>query len=569
MKTKTGTSLLHWLVRQAKRRLPAVVLLTVINAVVALSFIRLALLSQQLIDTAAELMTAAPVDTVWDYFRMPALYLPALELMGIILLQVVLNVIGSNLHVRAAGKLEMGLRQSLFSTLMKKEYSELRGFHSGELLNRLTSDVSIVVSGVIGIVPAAVSMLAKLIGGLAVLTMISPWFTLVLVVLGGVVVAGSRVYGIYVKRFHKRCQETEGETRAFLQESMENFLTVKAFFNEKRMSIRLKQYQKKNYKQKIARNTVNNIGNTGVYLVLTGAYYVALLWGVVCLIAGTLTFGSLAALLQIFEQLKAPLRHASGILPQYYSMMASAERLQELERLADEQYEPLPASADTLFASFSALHMKGVTFHYDDDTPVLSNVTVSLKRGEVVALIGESGIGKSTLMKLLLSIHSPNSGDLSLQCGTVTVPISCAARLFFSYVPQGNTMLAGTVRENVTFFREDITDDAIYTALRLACLDEFVEALPKGLDTLIGEHGLGISEGQAQRFAIARALLMEAPILLLDECTSALDASTEKQVLENIRSMTDKTVLMISHKNTAVQGNDRVLRLEHGLLQEV
>ncbi len=561
-------SALPWLVNKTKRYLPGVFLLAILNGVLAYSYIALALLSEIIIDAATKLIQAGAIRELSEWLALPELYVPALQILGVILLQVVLNVLCANVRVRVNGNIDIRLRQTVFSALMHKEYEQFHHYHSGELMNRLSADITHVSGGVTGLIPAAVSMLTKLIGGLVVLTRISPVFTAVLLGVGLVMVLCSRMYGKHMKRLHKACQETEGKTRSFMQEGLANLLSVKAFSNEPYIEERLLQHQRDNFRMRIKRNTVSNVGNTAIYLLLNGAYYVALVWGAVCLVAGTLTFGTLTALLQIFQQLKLPLRNASSLMPQYYAMLASAERLQELELLTNEESPLDDAEKQRLLKSFSALSVRNLSFAYEGESPVLQNVNVTLKKGEIVALMGESGAGKSTLMKLMLSILRPADGEIFVEQGEGQIPLGASARCLFSYVPQGNAVMAGTLRENVAFFRPDVTDDQINKALKWACLDGFADTLPNGLDTPLGERGFDLSEGQAQRVAIARALVNEAPVLLLDECTSALDEPTESTLLKNIKSMTDKTVLMISHRHTAVDGCDRVWHLRDQQIEE-
>ncbi len=568
MKQTINRAASGWLLHKSRKQLPMILLLSVLNMVAAACSLWLALLTKDLIDAADTMLTQALPTSVWDCISQPLIARPALLVIAIILLQVLLNIISSNIRVRAICRLEMTLKRTVFRALMRADYTAVYRYHTGELMNRLTADVALIASHWVGLLPSAVSMLTRLVGGLIVLTAISPWFTVGVIGVGALVACLSRIYGKYAKRLHKLCQETNGKTRSFLQEVLGNLLSVKAFDSQQRMEEKLDEYQRENYRQRVKRNAVSNFGNTGVYLVLTATYYVALLCGVVMMIAGTLSVGTLAALLQIFEQIQAPLRNASGLLPQYYSTMASAERLSELENIKAESATPLPATTGELFHQFSQLVFHRVAFAYDEHTPVVNGLDFTLKRGEVAALIGESGIGKSTIIKLILSILLPQDGEIVLQCDTKQLPVDAATRVFFSYVPQGNTVLSGTLRENIVFFRSDIADERVNEVLRLACLEEFVESLPEGLDAVIGEHGYGVSEGQAQRIAIARALLNDAPILLLDECTSALDIHTETQLLSNIRELTDKTVLMVSHKTTAMQGCDRVLRLADGKLIE-
>lgn len=569
MHQKPNKTALPWLIGKAKRQLPIVIFLGILNIMTAASSLYLALLSKDLID-AANIFTQLPKQTdVWAYLSRHEIIEPAAKIVGLIVFQVVASVSVSNLRIRAAGHIEMSLKRSIFSSLMKADYAVVQGYHSGELLNRLTSDASLVSKNATSLVPATLSMLTRLIGGLIVLATISPWFVVGVLTLGGIVAIGTRLYGSYLKKIHKICQETDGRTRSFMHEALSNLLTVKAFSSQSHMEERLDTYQKVNFRYRVRRTMIGNFGNTGVYLLLTVAYYVAMLCGVALMIAGQLSVGTLAALLQIFEQMQAPLRSASGILPQYYSMMASVERLRELELLQKEEENPLPESAETLFKKFTMLTLQDLTFAYDEHTPVLKHVDMKLNRGEIVALVGESGIGKSTLIKLILSLLTPADGSIVLDFDDTHLTVDAATRVFFSYVPQGNTVLSGTLRENVAFFRPDISDERILEALRLACLDDFTETLYDGLDTVVGEHGYGVSEGQAQRIAIARALLNDAPILLLDECTSALDVATEQKLITNIRDMTDKTVLMVSHKSGSVAGCDRVWNLQDGKMTDI
>ena len=555
---RSKSSAMPWLVHRIKRYVPGVFLLAVLNAIQAYTYIELALLSETIIDAATAIINNKTVTGVSELLSLPELYIPALQIAGVIALQVILSVVCANIRVRVNGRIDIRLRQSAFNALMGKEYEQFHHYHSGELMNRLTADVTSVSSGVTNIIPSAVSMLTKLIGGLVVLTRISPVFTMVLVGFGLILMLCSRVYGKYSKRMYKACQETEGKTRSFMQESLGNLLSIKAFSNEPYIEERLMHHQLNNFRMRIKRNAVSNIGNVTVYLLLNAAYYLALVWGAVCLVAGTLTFGTLTALLQIFQQLKLPLRNASSVIPQYYAMIASAERLQELELLRDEEKAIEEEQKQRLLSTFRAINVQDLSFAYEGETPVLENTNVTLNKGEIVVLMGESGMGKSTLMKLILSILRPLSGSMQVAFENETLPLNASVRCLFSYVPQGNAVVAGTLRENVAFFRSDVTDDRVLQALKLACLDGFVDTLPDGLDTSLGERGFDLSEGQAQRVAIARALVNEAPILLLDECTSALDEVTESLLLQNIKAMTDKTVLMISHRKAAINGSDRI-----------
>ncbi len=556
-----------WLFKNTRNRLPAVLLLSVLNALMAGAYLWLALLSKDLLEAAQTVLSQDTLHSVWDCLRLPALYIPTLTVVAVVLATVVLHIVTSHFKVYTTGKVEMQLRERVFGSLLHADYTAIHTYHSGELITRLTSDITVVAQNVVGLLPAATSLLAKLIGGVAVLAVLAPDLTLVIMAVGAVAVIGSRIYGARLKALHKQCQQAYGKTRSFIQEIFSRLLSVKVFGNEAAVGQQMNEYQDDYFRWKLRRNRTQLVGSTGLYLLLTAAYYIILLWCVFCLALGAMTVGTLTALLQIFEQLQAPMRSASGLLPQYYAMLASAERLQQIDEILPESSAELPAPRAAVAQGFRRLCLSDVSFAYDEDIPILRGVNLAIALGECVALVGASGIGKSTLMKLVLAIHPCNHGNIVFD-GDIPVQAGAATRCLTAYVPQGNALIGGTLRENVAFFRT-VTDDQVRKAMSLACLDEFVESLPNGLDTPIGENGIGVSEGQAQRIAIARALLQDAPLLLLDECTSALDAVTEERVVRNLRGLQNKAILLISHKDTTVAGSDRVWRLEEGELVEI
>lgn len=564
---KYNKTVKRWLFARTRRQLPSIFLLSLFSAASSLAYLWLALLSKDLLEAAQGVLQSDRPETVWNALRQPSLYVPALTVVGVVLGQIVLHVLISRFKVYAAGKLEMSLRRQVFFDLLHADYAALHRYHSGELITRLTSDTTLVSQGVAGLIPSAVSLVARLIGGMALLIALAPGLSLVMIGVGVLVIVGSRFYGNRLKRLHKRCQEAYGKTRSFMQESFFQLLSVKAFGVEAPVTQELEACQTEHFRLKLRRNWLQILGSSGIYAVMTAAYYLMLLWCVVGLAVGTVTIGTLAALIQVFEQLQAPLKSASGLLSQYYSVIASAERLKQISEVPSEP-EPLsPDETAALKAGFQKLVLSDVWFAYDDATPVLNGVDVTVRRGECVALVGESGIGKSTLMKLILSIYPCAKGTIRLE-GDISLPVGSAGRCLMAYVPQGNVLISGTLRQNIAFFRT-VSDERLAEVIRVACLDDFVATLPHGLDTVVGENGFGLSEGQAQRVGIARALIGDAPLLLLDECTSALDAQTEEHLLNNLRSLRDKAVLLISHKSTTVSGSDRVYRLSDGVVQTV
>jgi ATP-binding cassette subfamily B protein len=254
-------------------------------------------------------------------------------------------------------------------------------------------------------------------------------------------------------------------------------------------------------------------------------------------------------------------------MPQYIAMLASAERLMELETI---QSQKIPAGEEphVLYSRMDAIGAENLSFSYDRDA-VLRQAEFALPKGAFAAITGPSGIGKSTLLKLLLGIFKPESGGLFLQCGAERIPLDRATRRLFAYVPQGNLLLSGTLLENLTIARPDATKEQIEEAVFVSAMDDFLPQLPNGLHTVIGESAAGLSEGQAQRLAIARAVLGGAPVLLLDECTSALDPETEKKVLSRIRALPGRTCIAVTHRNAAVELCDWQLQVENGGIRAI
>ncbi len=554
MKKKKKDTALKWIYRCSKRYLWAVMLMAMITGVISGSFILLALISSRLLDIASGSMEGS-------------LGVEISIIACLIFLQAVLNIVYRNLQIRTATKIEMSIRQGIFSMLQRKQYRDVCGMHSGEILNRLTSDIDLVVVGVVGLIPQAISLSTKILAGLGVLLSIDATFTFLVLGVGVMVFVCSRLYSRRFKHLHKEVQRTNGIVRSFLQECLENLAVIKSFANGDLVCDKLGQYQRENYRIRVKRTAISNFANTAVYVMFTAGYYAALAWGALQISVGALTFGKLTAFLQIIQQIKAPFRNASGLVPQYYSMLASAERLMELEQWEDEKEAARISDVEAFYEDFQAIVAECVTFSYEQET-ILENASLRIEKGELVALVGESGIGKSTLMKLLLHLIPCDQGRLYLETGKGQVELDAGIRSLFAYVPQGNMMMSGTIRENISFCNPRACEEQIIRAARIACIWDDIASLPSGLDTVLAERGAGLSEGQIQRIAIARAVLSDAPILLLDECTASLDRNTEWKVLQNIKSMNTKTILCISHTPAAVECCDRVVRIVHKQFME-
>lgn len=527
-----------------------IALQTLTSALIALSFVWFALVSRRVVDIATGILAG-------NMWRESGL------LLSILLMQALLNIADHLIQTRTTAKLGMHMQERVFTGLFGKKWRAVNPYSSGDLMNRLTGDITLTTTAASTLLPQVVSMLARLIASMAVLLVMDRLFAVILLAAGLVLLVFTRLCGKKIKKIHKACQESEGDTRFFMQECIENWPVVQSFGVLSWVRRRLQMLQNKNFGYRMRQARLSVSANTAVYLMFSGCYYVALAWGAWRLSTGIITFGSLTAFLQLVQQVQTPLRNMSGVLPQYYGMLASAERLMELEELTEEP----PVDAVVLPEKWHAITASQLTFSYDR-APVFQKAELTVRRGEFIAIAGYSGIGKSTFFKLLLGFLEPDSGQVICETDDGPVPAGRATRGLFSYVPQGNLLLSGSIRQNLTFCCENATDEEIWAAVKVAAIDEFIRQLPDGLDTELGERGLGLSEGQLQRLAIARGVLYGAPVLLLDEATAALDEETEARVLANLHALPDKTCICISHRPAALQICDRVLYIRDGRFEE-
>jgi len=480
-----------------------------------------------------------------------------------ITLQLICYVVGNMFSVRIQAELEIGLKNYIFGGLLRKKYEEVTSYHSGELLTRLTGDISIVCSGMVNIFPNVLYLGLRFVGAFAVLAYFDLMFSLVFIAIGAILLVIATYLKKRMKALHHEVQQTEGKVRSFQQEMLENLLAVKTYGMEEQLTHMSGDLQQVNYRAKIKRRNVSIIANCGFTMIFQIGFICALIWSSYRLYLGVISVGTLTAVLQLVTQMQSPVSGLAGILPQYYSMLASAERLMEVEALeAEEQLRRPAAEITQYYETFEAIVFDDVSFSYGEKE-VLSHYNLRLNKGDFFVLYGDSGIGKSTLMKLLLGVYKVMSGEITLILRDGTkMPLDETFRGMFAYVPQGNFLLSGTLRENLQLVAPQASEEQIAEALQISCCYEFVAQLPNGIDTQVGEKGHGLSEGQIQRVAVARAILSEAPILLLDEATSALDAQTEERMLANLKAMQGKTCLMISHKEAAFGVSNRSLKME-------
>ncbi len=553
VKRNTGGAL-RFLKSRLKKHIGVLALLSVMSSVIAVLGVSMSVLMANAVDGA----------TSGDTRRM---YVWLAAMAAATLADIALGFVSQYLQSRMSFRMEMSLRSSLLSKIMSRDYAAVSGYHSGDLLNRITNDTGVISSAASSMLPRIFQMVTRLVLAFALLAYFDWIFAAVAVGCALFVAVVSAIAKPHIKKLHRRVQEAEGRTRAFMQENVENQLVVRVFDRDGRMLTRADRLQEETFRAYMKRRIVSIIAGEGMSFVFSLGFMMALCWGALS-ISGVLgkekmiSYGTLIAVVQLVGQVQAPFAGLAGIMPQFFTMTASCERLMEIE--------DLPAEANTggeAPSEFRASEFDSVEFSYNKDgspVPVLDRASFRIEKGDFVAVTGISGIGKSTLMKLLLGVYEPNAGSISIETERGALPACADTRRLFAYVPQGNMLLTGTVRENIAFWSDEADEEEIKRAARIACAEEFINELPQGLDTRIGEHAHGLSEGQAQRLAVARAILARAPVLLLDEATSALDAETEKRLISNLKASGMETVIIITHKTAALEVCGKELRIENG-----
>lgn len=473
---------------------------------------------------------------------------------GLILFQILLSSLIRYYNELSKASLENASKARLFKQILNRDYSYISSIHSAEWMNRLTSDTVVVSTGLTEIVPGILGMMAKLIGALGMIIFLEPRFIYVLVIGGVLMISLTTIFRNKLREFHKNMQEKDGDVRVFLLEHLHSLMIIKVFTKEDDAYNKSLNTMEEHKESRMEKTRFSNVCNIGFSLMMNGAYLLAAIYSVIGIYKGTVSYGTLMALLQLVNQIQTPFANITSYIPKYYAMLASVERLIEVEKVNDDTYGICNNN------SFDYIELKDVNFLYDRDE-VLKDFNFKLNKGETVAFVGPSGCGKSTVLKILLSLYPISDGNKTICIDGNTYELTSNYRKLFSYVPQGNQLMSGTIKD-VVCFSNDFDENKVWQALDIACASEFVRKLPDGLDTVLKEQGTGISEGQMQRLAITRAIYSNRPILLLDEATSALDVNTEKEVLNNLKNIKDMSVIIVTHRLEALSICNRIIEFK-------
>ena len=563
---------IKWMANYAKPAIPFLIFSIIVNVIFSLIGIYNVTVSKSLIDSA---ISGDSKQTIYWLIIM----------LVITLISMLSSPVTSFMSTHSSTKLTQNIQRKIYQHIQCSDWLEQSKFHSVSLLTRVTSDVSNISSAILGTIPSLVSLTVTLVGSFYTLINWAPSIAFVAVFIGPFLILVGRYFSGKLKSLYKEAQEEDVKYRSFMQESIQNIMIVKTFCMEKINMHKLLEIQDNKYKIAMRNTKLSVMTSMSMSFCSSLAYFSIFTWGVLNIAKGVTTYGTFTGMLQLYNKVQAPFSSLASMIPGLISTIAAAERLMEIEtipveKMADENelnditnksldeiaVDNITNFESTLFNNPDII-FDNVYFAYKDNNYILNKINLTIDSGETIAFVGPSGEGKTTMIRLILSLINPTKGNLFISENDLIKDMN---RNLISYVPQGNTLFSGTIRSNLLYGKPDATDDEIKEALTNACAIDFVNELEDGLDTMIGEKGVGISEGQAQRIAIARAFLRVRPILILDEATSSLDPETEVKVLKSVKSLSSNpTCIIITHRPSALNICNRIMKLEKGHIREV
>ncbi len=485
-------------------------------------------------------------------------------MLGSLLFQGVSSRVGAAIHIRVKNEMQ----RNVYTRILRAGWETLEPYRSGDLLNRLNSDVAAVSDGTIQLLPALCTSLVKFFGAFGIIAYYDPVMALIALLGVPVMLGLSRMLMRKLRDHNLAMKALSSEVMAFQEDSLRNLTSIKAFSLTDRFESELQQLQLSSVDAFLSYNAFQIRMTSSLSLVSMAVTASCFGWGVWQLWHGRITYGSLTLFLQLAATLRSAFSTLASLAQQMISMTTSAGRI-----LAVEELKPEPQAVPEGLEEETALdiRLEQVCFRYQDGDIILDPFDLEARHGDLIALTGPSGEGKTTLLRLLLGLVEPVGGAAVLAGGSGrTYPISAGTRCAFAYVPQGNSIFPGTIADNLRLVKPEATDEELEDALKTACAWEFVSRFPEGLEHRLGAGGRGVSEGQAQRLAIARALLRKAPILLLDEATSGLDMATERRLLDNLRlSGLLKTCILVTHRPESARFCSRTYEVHHRRVTEV
>lgn len=476
----------------------------------------------------------------------------------LVLVMQVVSIASALLSQIITEKFSFGIRKQVYEKIINSSWIEITKYHTGDLMTRLTSDAGNIADGIVSTIPGIIMLFIELVMVFFTLFFYSKMLAVLALLIAPIAGIASWWLGRKMKKIQVKVQESEAKYRSFLQESLANVLIVKSFANEDYSTNRLTELRENRFFWVYKRAKLSMASSTALGIGFQIGYISAFAYGALQISKKAITYGTMSVFLTLVNRVQSPIMALASQIPKIVSILASAGRVMELQNIPLEKKNENNIEADQI-----GVNIEKLTFGYTDET-VFENVDMNIKPGEFVAIVGESGIGKTTLIRIIMSFMNGLQGKVSFYNGKgESEEANASTREFISYVPQGNTLFSGTVRDNILMGNLQATEEEMWDALKLSAGYDFVKSLPQGLDTVIGERGHGLSEGQAQRIAIARAFVRKAPFLILDEATSALDMDTEAAVVEGLKDLTPRpTCLIITHRKSILKYCNRELIIE-------
>ena len=482
----------------------------------------------------------------------------AVGLMAVLILSdFALNIAGIWIRNILGIKAQNRMQQRMLDRILRSVWRGREYHHSADVLNRLEFDVNNVVNFLTETIPNTLSVLAMFIGAFFYLFSMDKGLALTVIAIFPAFIAMSKVYIGKMRSLTRQVRDSDSKVQSVLQETIQYRMLIKTLESDEEMVGRLESTQNELRQRVVRRTKFSVFSNVIVNFGFAFGYLVAFLWAALRMAAHTLSFGGMTAFLQLVNKIQGPARNLTKLVPAFVSVFTAAERLMELEE------DPLEEQGTPIYIKGPCgIRLNHVGYTYaDGEDRVIDDLSFDFKPGSCTAVLGETGAGKTTLVRMILALLQPQQGEVEIYHGSASQTLTPRHRCNFVYVPQGNTLMSGTIRENLRLGRLDATDEEMLEALHTSCAD-FVSELPEGLSTYCSEQGGGLSEGQAQRIAIARSLLRDRSVMLFDEATSALDPETERQLLRNILSEHDKTIIFITHRPAVIDYCDQTLKLE-------
>lgn len=548
---------IRWILKTIRPFWMQVTAMMLCHIAVAACAIAFVYVSKVMVDNATAMFAAQAagaaetVGTIWTNLGKWAC-----AMIGIVVFRILLNSLRSYIQTKTDVKLRNRLRSRMFDQLLNTRHENSASLHTGDLVNRVFEDVRVVASAVSVSLPNTIGSCIQFAAALIFLLILDLRLAIVIAVILPVGIIGGKYITYRLRSLTHNIRNSDSKVQVHIQESIQHKTVIQTMDYVDNSSSELIDLQSDLYGNELKRVRFSIAARIIMALCMSGGHAIVFLWGVFGISTGAVTYGMMTAFLQLVSQLQRPLLEMSSSVPSLIHAIASVDRIIEIEEIPRDK-----ADEARHLAGVPGIKIENVTYAYpESDTEIFTDFSHNFLPGSRTAIVGPTGIGKSTLIRLLLALLTPKKGSITIY-DNEEIPISASTRCNLNYVPQGNSLFSGTIRENLQMGDPQATDEKMWWALETSAAD-FVKELPSGLDSPCFEAGVGLSEGQAQRVAIARALLRPGKVLLLDEFSSALDTQTEDILMERLtKALPDRTMIFITHRERIIEFCDSVLRL--------